>query len=57
MQVKVVPQQPCLDKDLINCMFDLKHMSSPYETHKINKKHGDKNDLVTKEMHAVKFLC
>lgn len=56
MQVKMVPQQPCLDKDLINCMFDLKHMSSLYETHEINKKHGDKNDLVTK-MHAVKFLC
>lgn len=34
-------------------MFDLKHVSSPYETHEINKKHGDKNDLVTKELYAL----
>lgn len=57
MQVKVVPQQSWLDKDLINCTFDLKHMSSPYKIHEINKKHRDKNDLVTKEMYVVNFFC
>lgn len=36
-QVKVIPSQSCLDKDLINCMFDLKHMNSPYETYEIKK--------------------
>lgn len=35
MKMKAVPQQPVLDKDLINCMSDLKCMSSPYETNEI----------------------
>lgn len=50
MQVRVVPQQPCLDNDLINCMFDLTHMSSPHETQEINKK------METKMMYAVNFF-
>lgn len=35
MKTKAVPQQPSLDKDLINRMSVLKCMSSPYETNEI----------------------
>lgn len=35
MKIKAVPQQPDLNKELVNGMSDLKCMSSPYETNEI----------------------